>query len=83
MSAAAAAFGAPGAAPARRGRTNPITWTIEHPRGRAGRSCAACSGPTASRSRRRPASCSASSLLVAVFLGVADFVAGKLINAIL
>ena len=81
VSPAAAAFGASSAAPAR-GRTNPITWTIEHLEA-VWAELRRVQWPD----RQQVAQATGVGLgfvaLTGVFLGVADFVAGKLINAIL
>jgi preprotein translocase SecE subunit len=82
VSTAAAAFGAPGASPARRGRTNPITWTIEHLEA-VWAELRRVQWPDRQQVAQATGVVLGFVLLVAVFLGVSDFVAGKLINAIL
>jgi preprotein translocase subunit SecE len=81
VSSAAAAFGAPGAAPAR-GRTNSITWTIEHLEA-VWAELRRVQWPDRQQVAQATGVVLGFVLLVAVFLGVADYVAGKLINAIL
>ena len=49
----------------------------------AGPSSSACSGPTAARSPRPPRSCSASWPSPGVYLGLADYVAKEIVEAIL
>jgi len=81
VSSAAAAFGSPAGAPARR-RTNPITWTIEHLEA-VWAELRRVQWPDRQQVAQATGVVLGFVLLVAVFLGIADYVAGKLINAIL
>jgi len=82
MSAAAAAFGGPGgAAAAPRGRTNPVTWTVEHLEA-VWAELRRVQWPDRQQVAQATGVVLGFVLIVAVFLGVADYVAGKIINAI-
>ena len=82
VSTAAAAFGGSGAAAPKRGRTNPITWTIEHLEA-VWAELRRVQWPDRQQVAQATGVVLGFVVLVAVFLGIADFVAGKLINAIL
>jgi preprotein translocase subunit SecE len=81
VSSAQAAFGTP-AAEAPRGRTNPITWTIEHLEA-VWAELRRVQWPDRQQVAQATGVVLGFVLVVALFLGLADFVAGKLINAII